>query len=187
MLRMLCYIVVVMAILGVPRPGTAQVPYIQIYFDENLQWDFAGQCPNTDPGEVVERIYIAAHNFNIFMSSIEYRVEYPPELPWVDDVVDPAYQYTGDSPTGIVITFPEPVDGSRTVLLERAMIVWYCRLCITDLDIQVVVVPHPTSGKVRAISWPDGEVVEGVGMRSLICPTLPVESSTWGEVKALYR
>jgi hypothetical protein len=120
------------------------------------------------------------------MSSIEYRVDYPPELVFVQDSIDASYQVAGESWSGIVISFPSPLDAHEAVLLERVIFEWACIACETT-DIRAVVVPHPASGKIRAISWPDSEEVEAVGMTAIVCPLLPVENSTWGHVKALYR
>jgi hypothetical protein len=51
----------------------------------------------------------------------------------------------------------------------------------------VVVVPYPDSGKIRALRYPDLFEVQAVGMKSLICATIPNEDTTWGKVKALYE
>ena len=171
---------------GFPRSSIAQVPYIQIYFDEDLQRTTELHCPLVAPGTESGFLYIAAHNFNIEMSSIEYRVNYPLELSFYQDLIDSSYQVAGDSQSGIVISFPSPLDAHQTVLLQRVMFGWMCAACET-IDIRTVVVPHPSSGKIRAISWPDSEEVEAVGMTAIVCPTVPANNSTWGHIKALYR
>jgi hypothetical protein len=122
----------------------------------------------------------------MLMRSIEYRVDYPVELLFFGDIVDSSYQVVGDSQDGIVIIFPTPLNAFETVVLQKAEFVWMCSAC-ESIAIPVVVVPHPSSGKIRAISWPDSEEVEAVGMTAIVCPTIPVESSTWGHIKALYR
>jgi hypothetical protein len=183
----LIFLMVLTAVaLGLPQTTTAQVPYIQIYFDEDLQRTAEISCPLVAPGSRVGTIYIAAHNFSMLMRSIEYGVDYPPELLFTGDGIDSSYQVVGDSRIGIVISFPTPLDAFETVVLQKAEFVWMCSAC-ESTAIPVVVVPHPSSGKIRAISWPDSEEVEGVGMTAIVCPTIPVENSTWGHIKALYK
>lgn len=184
--KLICLISLTAVLLGLPQFSTAQVPYIQIYFDEDLQRTMEISCPFVDPGSRVGTIYIAAHNFSMFMSSIEYRVDYPPELSFLGDIINSSYQVVGHSIIGIVISFPTPLNAFETVVLQKVEFMWVCYAC-ESIAIPVVVVPHPSSGKIGAISWPDSEEVEAVGMTAIVCPTMPVEASTWGHIKALYR
>jgi hypothetical protein len=51
-----------------------------------------------------------------------------------------------------------------------------------------MVAPHEYFGSIRAVRWPDYDIVEMVGMTSIVCRTpVEVEETTWGRVKALYR
>ena len=172
--------------LGLPQTTVGQVPYVQIYFDEGLQRTHENSCPFSAPGTIDGDLYVAAHNFSMFMSSIEYSVDYPPEIGFLGDVIDSSYEVVGDSHTGILISFPTPLDAFETVLLQKVRFVWWCALCESQA-IPIVVVPHPASGKIRAISWPESDEVEAVGMTAIVCPTIPVESTTWGHIKALYN
>jgi hypothetical protein len=67
-------------------------------------------------------------------------------------------------------------------------------------DIPICVDSHPETGYLRAISWPNMVPVYPMSHRAILCiatlppyppcpisPPVPVEETTWGQVKALYR
>jgi hypothetical protein len=83
-------------------------------------------------------------------------------------------------------SLPAPLNAYETVVLQRVRFLWWCSAGQSQA-IAIVVVPHPETGKIRAISWPDSEEVEAVGMTAIVCPLNPVENSTWGHIKALYK
>ncbi len=171
--------------------ANAQVPYVQIYFDDTFQISHK-DCPNAPAGTVVDQIYVVAHNFDMWVSSIEYRIVYPSgSVLFLLDVIDPATQSRiGQSNTGIVITWPNPADGSGGLLCQTANFIWMCDACILgggNSNDQWVVVPHPDSGLLRAVRWPDNVSVTGIGMTALSCPTIPTEGATWGDIKVLYN
>jgi hypothetical protein len=64
---------------------------------------------------------------------------------------------------------------------------WLCTDCQHCTDNEITVIPHPVSGKIRAVNWYNMAVVEGIGMTSIICPSArATQVTTWGAVKSLY-
>ena len=174
---------------GLSAVSKAQVPEVQIFFDTGLQIAFA-DCPTAPVGTVFDEIYVVANNFNMMMNAIEYRIEYPTILFFAGDyVIDSGASVTGTSPDGISITFSTPQDAFGQFVIQRVSFIWMCDYCgYAILDTPVRVRPHPSSGKVRAVRWPDLEFVEAIGQTAWICfAGVPVHETNWGRVKALYR
>ncbi len=187
-MRTLITVIITLAVVAGYAPDLdAQIPIVQIYFDEDLVFTGA-PCPGAPPGSVFDSLYVVAEDFNMYMSAIEYRIQYPPVLFFVEDVIDPSFLVTGTSPEGIVITFPTPQDALGKLLVQKVVVIWMCDSCGPgDINIELRVRSHPASAKVRAVRWPDGGFVDGWGVLSLICPSLPIHETTWGEIKALYK
>jgi hypothetical protein len=142
--------------------------------------------PFDSPGSHIDSLYVVAHNFNMSMSSIEYRIDYSPQLEFIFDLVGYTASIEGTSSAGIKISFSPPMEAGRTQLVEIVLFYWLCQGCIYT-DVPVLVSPHPISGKIQAQRSPDGAMIEAVGMTSLVCPTIPVEDTSWGRIKALYK
>jgi len=167
----------------------AQVPYVQVYFDSLHTESVLEECP-TDPQGT---LYVVAHNWGIWMSGIEYQINYPPEMTFLGDFIDEDRQLSiGSSPTGISIAWKNAPGAAFVSLRLQTVSVWYtCDGCQVQ-NITVTVVKHPVSDPtqpnhmVRAVDWPDEADHWGVGMASVICPTVPVEETTWGGIKAQY-
>lgn len=169
--------------------ASAQVPYVQAYFDELHTVTVLDQCP-TEP---IGRLYIVAHNWGIFMSAIEYQIVYPPQITFLGDFIDEENILSiGQSPTGIALAWKNiPGLAFESLRLQEVSVAYTCTAC-NDQDITITVVKHPASDPtqpnylVRAVDFWLSEFW-GVGMASVICPTVPVEEATWGGIKALYR
>jgi hypothetical protein len=193
------FLVVVCAVAVCLSAATANaqtaVPYVQVYFDEGLSQSHAN-CPDAPAGSQASFLYVVAHNWDMWMQSIEYAIEYPPELTFLGDFVDPATQLElGASPTtslagGIAVTWTSRGNAFRPLLIQRASVLWMCEGCPLT-NIPVVVVQHPSTelpdGLIRAIEAGSSAEFGGVGMTSFICPTVPVEETTWGGIKSLYN
>jgi hypothetical protein len=167
----------------------AQVPNVGVFFDQNLQYMWA-DCPPGTPLTVLDTCYVALHNANMFVGSVEYMIEYPPYMSYMGDIVPGIsgedYLKAGNSNTGIGVVWPIPKNGFQGILVHMTRFLWNCNGC--DAGEQcVMVLPHPDSGKIRAIRWPDLWELPLVGMTSSICKTVPVEENTWGGIKALYE
>jgi hypothetical protein len=166
--------------------ANAQVPYVQIYFDNTFK-QIDKDCPVAPIGTVLDSIYVVAHNFNMWVSGIEYMIDYPVQVMFVGDVFEDGQLSIGSSPTGIGITWTIPANGYAGLLCQKARFIWMCDDCSpANQNAYWTVFPNPDSGLLRAVRWPDNVPVLGVGMRSAICFTFPAEESTWGGIKALY-
>ena len=193
MKKILVVVFAVVVMLGAAQVN-AQVPYVQVYFDEYWQTSVLPECPMDPPGSVVSTLYVVAHNFNMWMNGIEYMISYPTELTWLGDSIGPDRLSIGNSPTGIGITWPIPGNGFGGILAQTANVLWMCQGCdATNITISVLKHPStPCSGPdcanlVRAVRWPDLGLVFGVGMTSVVCPVIPVQETTWGGIKAQYN
>jgi hypothetical protein len=167
--------------------ASAQVPNVSVYFDEDLQFTQAN-CPAMGIG-IPDTVYVVANNFGIWMSGIEYMIEYPMQLSFVVDIINEDYLYAGTSPTGIGITFPVPAPAFDSFLVQRVLVQWNCESCdgAPAAGWPLSVVGYPYSGLVRAVEFGSNQVIIGVGMTSAICATNPVVDETWGGIKALYQ
>jgi hypothetical protein len=165
-----------------------QTPNVSVYFDEFLT-QTSWQCPGAPVGTVYDTVYVVANNFEMWMVGIEYMIDYSPALAWVADIFPPNTLHTGSSPApgGVEIAWSLPANGWQGVLVQRAAVLWMCDSCTGFETTLVTVLPHPMSGQVRAMRWPEMDYIPGVGMLSIICNTIPVEETSWGQVKALYQ
>jgi hypothetical protein len=164
---------------------SAQIPFVQVYFDQYMTKASIDQCPDADIGTVTGSLYVGAINFNCWMSAIEYKIEYPPELSFLGD--NTGGLDIGSSPVGIATAWTFPLNAFGPALVNEVSILWMCRLCNGISEVTISVVPHPESGLLRAIRWPDNSFVDAVGQVSLICTSVPAEETTWGSIKALYN
>ena len=168
--------------------SNSQIPYIAIYFDQELQTMAVG-CPYESP--VLSILYVVAHNFNTDIKSVEYKIDYSWALFFQVDIIASGHTSSGTSPSGIIINFSSPLNGFNPQIVQEAIVSWLCGIsdCDTFFKTHVRVLPHPTSGRLGAIRWPDDEFIDAVGWTSVICPPIssPIKSETWGHIKALYN
>jgi hypothetical protein len=202
---LICVFTVLIVVTAVPD-GNAQSAYLQVYFDEDLTETTAPNCPLDAPGTVVDELYVVAHGFDAWLSAIEFRLALPSELIWLGDVWDQGHLALGSSPTGIAIAFPVPVNAFAPVQVLKVVVVWMCQGCgfaaerdCASVDMLVCVDAYPSSGYMRAVTWPDQRLVQATSGTAIICPLIcgtnptcpekpvPVESTTWGRIKAQYR
>jgi len=66
---------VVAALLATVVVASAQSPYIAVYFDP-----YHTQETKDCPGLVHDTWYVAAVNFNVFITGTEFAIEYPPAV-----------------------------------------------------------------------------------------------------------
>jgi hypothetical protein len=169
----------------------AQTPNVQITFDQNYRVTSHTCSPPEN-----DFFYVVAHNFNAWITGIEYKISFPAGIVFIADQLpdpenmlnigqcigkdmNPAYPFDG-----IAISWLQPQNGYQSVLCEM---VWYnCGSC--NPDSPIVVINHGDSGCIRATDYPYNNYIYGIGMTSTFCPeTIPAESNTWGSVKALYE
>jgi hypothetical protein len=91
----------------------------------------------------------------------------------------------GTTQAGIMEAWALPLNGWESIVVAKIVFSWNCNGC-TVTDDPVVVVPHPQSGYVRATDYPRYDFINGIGMKSLVCATVPADGATWGRIKSLY-
>lgn len=166
-------------------PASAQTRYIGVYFDWGLTTEQAN-CPSAPPLTVADTIWIAMVDWDMNVSGVQFKVDYPPEMVWLGDQAHPPV-YQGNTRDGFAVGFAIPQNGYFPILVTEAVFAWDCNGC-TSTDIPVKVVGHPLlGGTITATRWPDQTKFNGIGLTALICTTVPVEETTWGQVKALYN
>ena len=177
---------------------TAQAPYLQVYFDQGLTETYAN-CPNSPPGSVIDTIYVVAHNFDAWLNGIEFRIDYPPQMMWLGDQFDPNALHIGNTNQGIGLAWTIPFNAFVPNVVLSAIVLWMCDNCDTPNMNQVVCFNvYPGSGYLRAVRWPDLELIYGQSGTAVICPAcgawrpcdqlpVPVERTTWGGIKAMYH
>jgi hypothetical protein len=168
--------------------SSAQIPNVQVFFTSD--WGTYGathldSCPPDPPGTVFDSLYVVASNFNMWMSAIEYQVIYPPAIMFLSD--NNGGLNIGTSPTGISTAWPLPQNAYVPLSVNKVYFIYMCQRCYEGTNIPINVVPNPTTGLLQAVRWPDNITVPAIGMVSLICPTVPTEETTWGNIKALYE
>ena len=188
-------LVVFTVAIGLGGVANAQIPHVAVYFDPGLQYQ-QGDCPTDLPGTVAQTLYVVANNFGIWMNAIEYSIAYPPQLMWLGDIDESdvgklslgSSPYIGDGTGGVGIAFSPARDGFVQLEVQKVVVLWMCNDCgPANRDAPLIVMPFEPSGLVRAVEWPNLNVHIGIGFRSLVCSTTPVQETTWGQVKALYR
>jgi hypothetical protein len=184
MKRALTTFAIVFAI-AVAGSAYAQTPNIQIYFDENFT-EAGANCPDTPPGTVIDTFFVVANNFNMWMSAIEFMIVYPSQISWLGDILDTPTKI-GNSVTGISIAWTLPLNAFDNPVVLKVTFAWMCQGCVGSENAPIDVVANPNQGFLRAVRWPDNVPFDAIGMRSLICPTVPVEDTSWGQIKAMYN
>jgi hypothetical protein len=158
-----------------------QVPYVMLYFDD-LYTVGSEDCP----GVVPDSAYIVVKNFNMYLQAIEYQVLYPAEMAWIGDDVGDALAI-GNTRDGIAESWPLPQNAYVPFAVAKVKFMWNCTGGCPVKNIPIVIGSHPETFKLRALRWPDLAEITAIGMTSLVCATIPVEESSWGKIKALYK
>jgi hypothetical protein len=166
--------------LGLGADALAQTPFVGVFFDEPLT-RMDKNCPN---GGGVDSAFVVARNFNAFIMGLEYSINYGPTVTWLSDYGYPPVTI-GSTPTGISEGFPLPQNGFEPIIVCKIIFLWNCDGC-TLTDDPIVVSPHPLTGFVRAVDFPNYDFINAVGMTSLICATVPTQDTSWGKIKSLY-
>ncbi len=179
-------VVVFVVAFGLSAVANAQTPNVAVYFDEDLQFQQA-TCPGAPTGTVFQTLYVVANNFGIWLNGIEYQIFYPTQLGFLGDVMVGDAISIGNSAVGIGIAFPTPLEAFTQAVVQKVTVVWMCDVCVDQIEYPIDVMPYPGQPWVRAVEWDDLDLHIGIGMRSLVCATTPVQETTWGQIKALYE
>jgi hypothetical protein len=172
---------VVVALMATVVAVSAQTPYIAVYFDQYLTQE-TKDCP----GPMMDTWYVAAKNFNTFLTGAEFAIQYPVAVTWLSDFNKPPVS-VGNTPSGISMGFALPVNGFFDVFLCNVQVFWNCSACVDPfLNNAVKVVANPNTNFLGVTDFPQYDLIPGVGLTSYICATVPAEETSWGQVKALY-
>jgi hypothetical protein len=186
---------VALTVIGASFAG-AQTSYIGV-FSEVALWDPPppGGCPIGDglsnafipPGVgVVDSLYVIAYNLNCLVTGIEFQVLFPPAMTWIADVCVQPVTF-GTTASGLAMGWAIPQDGFKAINVATVIFQWTIGNCAVT-NIPIPVVGHPLfAADPRWSCFQNPNIFTAVGDTGIICPTVPVEESTWGKVKALYR
>ena len=147
---------------------------------------------------MLDTLRVVAHNLDMWMSAVEFAVDFGSNdhLLYLQDIHLDNTLYLGTSyggyVDGVTITYLTPIRAVGPTVVMRILVLWTCNDCDElsprDRTQWIRVSPHEYFGSIRALRWPDDQMVDMVGWTSLVCsPSFAVEETTWGRVKALYR
>jgi hypothetical protein len=167
--------------------ASAQIPFIGVYFNKGNSVEALPPppCGNPCPGfGIPGELWITLVNANFFVVGVEFAVSYPPEITWLADA-DTQPVTIGNTSTGFSMGWPLPQNGFQNLPICRVLFLWNCDRCLRS-NIPIVVVPHLSTGFLGYVDYPNFNAHSAVGLTSLICACVPVEETTWGQVKAIY-
>jgi hypothetical protein len=160
----------------------AQTPYIATYFDAAYSQETS---PNPCPGiGVVDYMWVALANTNTFITGVEFKVAYPPQMIFLADL-DTQPVTVGTTNAGFSMSWALPQNGFYKIPVCKVQFLWACDFCPAP-NIPIVVVPNPFTGFLGYTDFPAYAPFNAVGLTALICQTIPANESTWGKVKSLY-
>jgi hypothetical protein len=164
----------------------SQVPFVQFVFPGDPFW--TNDSSGCKPPFTLDTLEVVAYNFNTSFVGADLRVVYPPALQYYQDIVD-ATLWIGNSIEGLAIVWQTPRNGFEPVVLFRVQVLWTEQCDCHGTPQHVFVVPYPGNLNPTFVRWPDYAQFPAVGMYSEICrtPPVPIRSTTWGGIKALYR
>jgi len=168
-----------------PSTAGAQVPTLKVYF-YNSQDNICLYCDPYHPGPDYDfTLSFVLVGANAWVTAIEFSVDYAWST-WHGDVHN-ATLVLGTSPDGVAMTWSTPQEGHNPLLVMQANITHHAFCSAEEKDVATVR-PHGVTGQLRAIRWPENQPLDLTGGVATMCGRpVPVETSTWGRVKALYR
>jgi hypothetical protein len=167
--------------------ATAQVPFFGVYFNQGNSVEALPPppCGNPCPGfGIPGYLWIALVNANAYVTGVEFAVSYPPEVTWMADLNTQPVTI-GTTPTGFSMGWPLPQNGFVNVPVCKVLFLWNCDRCLRP-NIPITVIPNPNTAFIGYTDYPMFAPHNAVGLTSLICACVPVEETTWGQVKSLY-
>jgi hypothetical protein len=173
--------------------ATAQVPFIQAFFDDDSNASYSETQAVCGPANTMQNLYLVLFNANAFVAAVDYQLLLPGSgaLLFLSDsypVVPGGSLNIGNSNDGNAISYGLPRSGFSPMLLVTVSTLW-TNACNCGSGPQPIVVgPYPDKTSPGWVRWPDFVEFSAVGMTSLLCPEgVAVQESTWGGIKALYR
>jgi hypothetical protein len=169
-------------------PVMAQTENFQVYFDDNYT-QASANCPGVG---VVDTLYVVANNMNMWFSAAEFSVALPAQLTWFADMPNTPLAI-GNTQSGVAYSWSLPQNGFAPYELCKMLVSWNCDDCAGVVSPGWTVVVNrnlanpPTVTNPRVTHYPDNVLIEVIGNTSLICAQVPVEDTSWGQLKALYN
>ena len=117
---------VVVALMATVVAVSAQTPYIAVYYDQYLTQE-TKDCP----GPMMDTWYVAAKNFNAFLTGAEFAIQYPAAVLYLGDANTPPVT-VGNTQAGISMGFALPVNGFFDVFLCNVNVFWNCSTRFSD-------------------------------------------------------
>jgi hypothetical protein len=175
--------------IAIASSASAQTPYFQVYFDAYFT-ETAADCPPPPVGHLLDTLYVVAHNFNAWLLSTDFSLQWSPYLTILGEEAIGTPLKLGNVQDGIAVTWPSRRNGWQPVPILQIPVVWMCETCDgvggTEQS-KIIVGPYPGQPNPRFKEYGTQVDMYGVGMTSLICSQVPVEETTWGQIKALYN
>jgi hypothetical protein len=178
--------------------SNAQVPNVQIYFNE--WWsETQGHCQGIGQPQT---LYVVLQNFNCAINLAEFGIDWGVNgaaLFYGGDVHVPFSIFLGQSwgplpfpgdIDGVDIVYTSPLGGFVPVLAMKIMAFWNCDTCDPGgANFQkITVVPHQGTGELHVVKYITNEKIPGIGMNAHACPgDIATDEATWGKIKALYH
>lgn len=186
-------VVIAVAFISIGAASQAQVPNVQVYFDQNLQTT-QGFCKGLGVEDNLPVVWV---NFNTFIKTVEYAVDMGPNTPvtylgavYPDGSLHLGSPYVdgpGGATDGVTITYTIPQNGFDPFISNYLHVLWTCDTCGAEQQ-PITIVPHETAGTIQIVEFQTYNLIDGVGMRSLVCPgEVSTKEATWGQIKSLYN
>ena len=182
----------ILSMIAIVSSASAQTtPYFQVYFDPYFT-QTAADCPAAPIGSVLDTLYVVAHNFDAWVLSTDFRVQWSPYMNLLGEAAIGTPLKIGNSTDGVAVTWPSRRNGWQAIPILQVTAVWMCNDCngiggAMDPDSEIIVLPYPGQPNPRFKEYITEVDIFGVGMKSLICAQVPVEETTWGQIKSLYN
>lgn len=168
--------------------ASAQIPFIAVYFDQYYSVEALPPPPCSDPCPgvgVIDYLWIALANANAYVTGVDFKVNYPPEMIWMQDIGTQPVTI-GNTNAGLSMAWALPQNGYNAVPICQVKFMWNCDFCPSP-NIPVVVVQNPSTMFLGFSDYPNYVLHPAVGLTALICACVPAEETTWGQVKALFE
>lgn len=168
--------------------ASAQIPFIAVYFDQYYSVEALPPPPCSDPCPgigVIDYLWIALANANAYVTGVDFKVAYPPEMIWMADIGTQPVTI-GTTNTGFSMGWALPQNGYNVVPICQVKFMWNCDFCPAP-NIPVTVVQNPFTVFLGYSDFPNYQLYPAVGLTALICASVPAEETTWGQVKALFE
>jgi hypothetical protein len=186
-------VLVFVVVLLVPVMAFAWPATMGVYFER-----VPGLMAYAPPPFVPFYVYIYLHSSDHYVTAVEYQLQTPLDpghaLFFYSNVCYPeSYSVSLGNPfDGHSITYWPPLDGWNPGYNELCCLECYiAEPCWNDggamIEYLLVIGPHPDSGNLSGIYWPDYMPFPIIGLTSVLCPEepVPVEEESWGAIKAM--